>query len=99
MPLLDDLLKPISDASFCGEDGSYDPDFEAARTEADKNTENDYAVMEEASKRFLTKKSKDMRALGYLTLASGMNSGPDDFAESIVAYCKLVMDHWEDIHP
>ncbi|HKP98590.1 MAG TPA: type VI secretion system protein TssA [Fibrobacteria bacterium] len=97
--LLDDLLKPISDTSFCGEDGSYDPDFEAARMEADKSTENNYAVMEEASKRFLTKKSKDMRALGYLTLGSAMNDGLDAFAEAIVGYCKLVMDHWEDIHP
>ncbi|MDB5049597.1 MAG: type secretion system ImpA protein [Fibrobacteres bacterium] len=99
MALLDDLLKPISDASFCGEDGSYDPDFEAARMEADKSTENDYAVMEETSKRFLLKKSKDMRALGYLTLASAMNTGLDDFAEAIQGYCKLVMEHWDDIHP
>ncbi len=99
MPLLEDLLKPISDTSFCGEDGSYDPDFESARTEADKSTENDYKVMGEASRRFLTKKSKDMRALGYLTLATAMESGLDEFAESIQGYVKLVMEHWDDIHP
>jgi type VI secretion system protein VasJ len=99
MALLQDLLAPISDASFCGEDGSYDPDFEAARMEADKSTENNYALMEEASKRFLLKKSKDMRALGYLCLSTGMNSGLDDFAEAIQAYCKLTMERWEDIHP
>ncbi len=99
MPLLQDLLKPVSDASFCGEDGSYDPDFEAARMEADKSTENNYGVMEESSKRFLLKKSKDMRALGYLCLATAMNSGLDDFAEAVQAYCKLAMGHWDDIHP
>src|SRR5687768_12158686 len=99
MALLEDLLKPVSDASFCGEDGSYDPDFETARLEADKSTENDYAVMAEAAKRFLTKKSKDMRALGYLTLASAMNDGLDAFGEAIQAYAKLVMGHWDDIHP
>jgi type VI secretion system protein VasJ len=97
--LLEDLLKPISDASYCGEDGSYDSDFEAARTEADKSTENNYAVMEEASLRFLTKKSKDMRALGYLTFASAMNNSLDNFALAIQAYCKLVMERWDDIHP
>ncbi len=99
MALLEDLLKPISDASFCGEDGSYDPDFETARTEADKSTENDYNIMGEASKRFLLKKSKDMRALGYLTLSTAMNDGLDTFAEAIQAYAKLVMEHWDDIHP
>ena len=99
MALLEDLLKPINDASFCGEDGSYDPDFESARMEADKSTENNFTVMEEASKRFLLKKSKDMRALGYLTLTSAMESGLDSFGEAIQAYCKLVMEHWEDIHP
>ncbi|MBW8887140.1 MAG: type VI secretion system protein TssA [Fibrobacteres bacterium] len=99
MALLDELLAPISDASFCGEDGSYDPDFEAARNEADKSTENNYAIMEEASKRFLTKKSKDMRALGYLALATAMNDGLDSFGEAVTGYCRLVMEHWDDIHP
>jgi type VI secretion system protein VasJ len=99
MALLDELLAPISDAAFCGEDGSYDPDFEAARNEADKSTENNYEVMGEASRRFLTKKSKDMRALGYLALASAMNDGLDSFGETVTAYCRLVMEHWDDIHP
>jgi type VI secretion system protein VasJ len=99
MALLEDLLKPISDLSFCGEDGSYEPDFETARTEADKSTENDYAVMAEASKRFLMKKSKDMRALGYLTFATAMNDGLDSLGEAVQAYSKLVMEHWDDIHP
>lgn len=99
MALLEDLLSPISAASFCGEDGSYDPDFEAARNEADKSTENNYALMEEASKRFLTKKSKDMRALGYLALAAAMNDSLDSFGETVTAYCGLVMEHWDEIHP
>lgn len=97
--LLEDLLKPISDSSFTGEDGSYDVDFEAARAEADKSSENNFNLMEETSKRFLLKKSKDMRALGYLTWSSAMNSGADAFAECVLAYCKLVMEHWDDIHP
>jgi type VI secretion system protein VasJ len=99
MALLEDLLSPISAGSFCGEDGSYDPDFEAARNEADKSTENNYALMEEASKRFLIKKSKDMRALGYLALAAAMNDSLDSFGETVTAYCRLVMEHWDDIHP
>src|SRR5215216_5091083 len=99
MALLEDLLKPISAASFCGEDGSYDPDFESARAEADKSTENDYHLMQEASRRFLTNKSKDMRALGYLTFALAMDDGLDSFGEAVQAYCKLVMEHWDDIHP
>jgi type VI secretion system protein VasJ len=99
MAILEDLLKPISDASFCGEDGSYDPDFESARAEADKSTENDYHLMREASLRFLKNKSKDMRALGYLTFALAMDDGLDSFGEAVQAYCKLVMEHWDEIHP
>ncbi len=97
--LLEDLLKPISDTSFCGEDGSYDPDFEAARGEADKSSENNFNLMEETAKRFVLKKSKDMRVLGYLTWSMAMNSGADAFAEVVIGYCKLVTEHWEDIHP
>jgi type VI secretion system protein VasJ len=97
--LLEDLLKPVSDTSFCGEDGSYDPDFELARGEADKSSENNFNQMEEASRRFLIAKSKDMRALGYLTWSSAINNGADAFAECIIGYCKLVMEHWDDIHP
>ena len=99
MALLDDLLSPISPASFCGDDGSYDPDFEAARNEADKSTENNYLVMAEASMRFLTKKSKDMRALGYLALGTAMSDGLDGFGHAVTAYCRLVLEHWDDIHP
>lgn len=97
--LLEELLAPISDASFCGEDGSYEADFEAAKAEAEKITENDFSVMAEASRRFLTRKSKDMRALGYLTLGSGLAVGLDAFSQAVQAYCHLVMERWEDIHP
>ncbi len=97
--LLEDLLNPIADASFCGEDGSYDPDFEAARMEADKSTENNFTLMEESSKRFLLKKSKDMRALGYLVFSSGMENGLDALGEAVQGYARLVQEHWDDIHP
>lgn len=99
MDLLAELLSPIPGAAFCGEDGSYDPDFEAARNEADKSTENNYAIMADASRRFLTQKSKDMRALGYLAVASALNDGLDRFGEAVSAYCRLAQEHWEEIHP
>jgi type VI secretion system protein VasJ len=28
-----------------------------------------------------------------------MNDGLDSFGEAVTAYCRLVMEHWEDIHP
>lgn len=99
MALLEDLLKPISDASFCGEDASYEPEYESARAEADKISENNFSLMAEASKKLLTKKSKDMRALGYLAMGTAMSDGLTAFGEVVQAYCKLVMEHWDDINP
>lgn len=97
--LLEELLQPISEASFCGEDGSYEPEFEAAKAEAEKITENDFRVMAEASQKFLTKKSKDMRVLGYFIVGTGLSGSLTNFGLAIQAYCKLVTGHWEDIHP
>jgi type VI secretion system protein VasJ len=97
--LLEELLLPISDASFCGEDGSYEPEFEAAKAEAEKITENDFGLMAESARKFLTKKSKDMRVLGYLTLGTGLTGSLDDFALAVQAYARLATEHWDAIHP
>ena len=99
MNSLQNLLAPIREDSFCGEDGSYDGDFETARSEADKISGNDFALMGECSHRFLARTSKDMRVLGFLTLALAVTEGLDAFAQAIGVYCRLVMEHWEDIHP
>jgi type VI secretion system protein VasJ len=97
--LLEDLLKPISDGTFCGEDASYESEYETARAEADKISENNFALMADCSKKLLTKKSKDMRSLGYLVLGTAMSDGLTSFGEAVQAYCKLATEHWNDIHP
>lgn len=97
--LLEELLQPINEASFCGEDGSYEPEFEAAKAEAEKITENDFRLMAESSQKFLTRKSKDMRVLGYFTVGTGLSGSLTNFGLAVQAYCRLAMDHWEDIHP
>jgi type VI secretion system protein VasJ len=97
--LLEELLQPISESSFCGEDGSYEPEFEAAKAEAEKITENDFGLMAESARKFLTRKSKDMRVLGYLTLGTGLTGTLDEFAEAVQAYARLATEHWDAIHP
>ena len=98
--LLEELLLPVSDTSFCGEeDGSYEPEFEAAKAEAEKITENDYRLMAEQSRKFLAKKSKDLRVLGYFTVGTGLSGSLTEFGEAVQAYCRLAMEHWDAIHP
>ncbi len=97
--LLEKLLAPIDAAAFCGEDGSYDVDFETLRAEAEKITANDWAAMAEAGERFSTKTSKDLRALGFLALAKGMTQGIAPLAEVMHAYATIAMEHWEEVYP
>lgn len=97
--LLEELLTPISESSFCGDDGSYEPEFEAAKAEAEKITENDFKAMAEQSQKFLTRKSKDMRVLGYFTVGTGVAGSLTNFGIAVQAYCRLAMEHWEEIHP
>lgn len=97
--LLEELLQPISESSFCGEDGSYEPEYEAAKAEAEKITENNFGLMADQSRKFLVKKSKDMRVLGFLAVGTGLSADLTSFAHAVTAYCKLATEHWEDIHP
>ncbi len=97
--LLEELLQPIAPESFCGEDATYESEFETAKAEAEKLSENNWTVMEEAAHKLLTTKSKDMRVLGFLALSTALTKGLTPFAEAVQAYVKLVMEHWEDIHP
>ena len=99
MATLDELLKPISADSFCGEDGSYELEYEEAKREIDKLSENNFDLIRKNSELLLLQKSKDMRALGYLVLSTAMTEGMDAFAVTVQAYCQLVQEHWDDIHP
>jgi type VI secretion system protein VasJ len=99
MSLKDELLAPISADAFCGEDPSYESEFETAQSEANKISGNNWELMETKCKALLTTKSKDMRALGFLTLASALSEGMDAFADCVIAYSTLVREHWNGIHP
>jgi type VI secretion system protein VasJ len=97
--LLEQLLAPISEGSFCGDDGSYDSDFETCKAEAEKITGTNWEAMAEAGERFLTKTSKDLRAFGFLVLAKGMTKGANALAEAAQAYATVSMEHWDEIYP
>jgi type VI secretion system protein VasJ len=93
------LTSPISADAFCGEDGSYDSDFELLKAEAEKLTETNWEAMVESGDRFLSKTSKDLRAFGFMLLAVGMTKGATALAQVARAYATVAMDHWEDVFP
>ena len=97
--LLESLLQPISPDQFCGEDATYESEFETSKHEAEKITENNWSLLEENSKRLLLTKSKDMRILGFLCLSTALTKGLTPFAEAVQGYAKLVMEQWATIHP
>lgn len=97
--LFDQLTAPLPGPSPCGEDCSYETEFEAAKAEMEKMSGNDFALIEAQCLKLLTRKSKDMRALGYYCLAAALTRGLSDFGEAVCAYSRLVEDRWNDIHP
>lgn len=97
--LLEQLLAPIQEGAFCGEDGSYDSDFETCKAEAEKITGTNWEAMAESGERFLSKTSKDLRAFGFLALAKGMTKGAAALAEVAQAYATVAMEHWDEIYP
>lgn len=99
MSLKDELLAPISADAFCGDDPSYESEFETAQNEANKISGNDWERMAQKCRTLLTTKSKDMRALGFLSLATALTEGVDDFAGCVIAYATLVQEQWDGIHP
>ncbi len=97
--LREELLRPISPESYCGEDAGYEPEFEAAKGEMEKVSGNDFGSIESNCRKLLTEKSKDMRALGFFSLAVGLTRGAAEFGDALAAYAELAQTQWETIHP
>ncbi len=97
--LYEELIAPIQADNFCGEDPQYEAEFEAAKLEMEKNSGNDFNLIEAESKKLLTAKAKDMRSLGFLCLSVGINRGLTALGEAAQAYAELTKEHWEKIHP
>ncbi len=97
--MLQDLLKPISETTPCGEDCSHEAEFEKAKEEVEKFSGIDFSVIEENCLKILQEKSKDLRSLGFLALAVSQTKGLAAMAEVCQAYESWMVQHWAAVHP
>ena len=98
------LKAPIAGDSPVGADASYDPDFEALKTEIDKlagmagDTPNWSSVVDGATE-LLTEKTKDLRLLIWLAIAKMHQSGLKGLLEGMVGIREVSAAHWDAMFP
>jgi type VI secretion system protein ImpA len=107
---VDGLLQPISPDAPCGEDLSYDPEYmELERTiqgsgehqMGDSVIEAEEPNWKEISERSLSilQRTRDMRVIVYLTLASMKKSGVEGLRDGMQLLAKTLEQYWDDVHP
>ena len=108
----DALLAPISDASPCGEDLSFSPEFDAIQElhRADDPTLDqgewvtalksaDWPGVLAQCEQLLGLRSKDLRVTAWLTDASARTAGYAGLADGLTLCRMLCERFWADLHP
>jgi type VI secretion system protein ImpA len=111
-PKFEGMFEPISEASMCGEDLSYSPEFDKikeARREDDPTIEYgewqtdlkqaDWPSVVEACADLLTKRSKDLRLSAWLTEGLVKTNGLAGLADGIDVAVRLIERFGGKIHP
>jgi type VI secretion system protein VasJ len=101
--LIEDIRKPISEETPCGEDVVSDEDYQEIREEIDKLTSGtgsvDWNKVVERSRTILAQKSKDLNVATYLCLGLFQLQGFSGLAEGLEGYQILFKDYWECLYP
>ncbi len=98
------MLAPISDAKPGGENASYDPDFDAIRSEVTKldsptGGEIDWASVARGSQAMLTGKSKDLLIASYMAYAMLETKKLEGLAVGLAVLEGLLDQYWETMFP
>jgi type VI secretion system protein ImpA len=103
---LEELLKPITETMPCGEDLSYDPNFQALETMVRGTPETQFSEAKPPEWKQvrsccleLLTRSKDLRVALILTVAELELNGIAGFKESLAFLKGLLERHWSDVHP
>jgi type VI secretion system protein ImpA len=106
MIVAEELLRPISEVSPCGEDLSYDPGLQELETLARGKEETQFSAAEppdwkalRARSLELFARSKDLRVAVTLAVASLELDGLPGFRESLVLVKGLVEKFWPTVYP
>lgn len=108
--IVDALLEPIGEASPCGDDLEYDPDFIALETSAQGKPEQQFgdtvipAVEPEwpqvaEAAQALLKRTKDVRVAVHLLRASTRLQGLEGFLSGMRLLTGLLDTQWQHVHP
>lgn len=108
--LVDALLEPIGEASPCGDDLEYDPDFIALEASAQGKPEQQFgdtvipAVEPEwpqvaEAAQALLRRTKDVRVAVHLLRASTRLQGLEGFLSGIRLLTGLLDSQWDHVHP
>jgi len=102
----EELLKPVSEGAPCGEDLSYDVDFQAVETMARGTPETQFSEAKppdwkevRASCSELFARSKDLRIAVILSVAGLELEGLPAFREALALIKGLVERYWADVYP
>ena len=107
---LSSLMEPVSEQSPCGIDCEYDPDFLALSQAIVGKPEQQFGetvipavepdwVSVERMATGLLGRTKDLRVVGWLTLAATHLQGVTGFASGIDLMHKLCERYWDEVHP
>ena len=106
MIVAEELLKPISEETPCGEDLSYDASFQALETMVRGKPETQFSAAEppdwkELSSRCLElfMRSKDLRVATILLVSALELDGLPGFQESLALIKGLLERYWAAVHP
>src|SRR5215475_3920825 len=103
---LEELLQPVSEAMPCGDDLSYDADFQALETMIRGTPETQFSDAKPPEWKQvrsccldLLARSKDLRIALILTVAELELDGIAGFTESLAFFKGLLEKYWADLHP
>ena len=102
----EELLQPVTEAMPCGEDLSYEPNFQALETMVRGTPETQFSEAKPPEWKQvrsccldLLVRSKDLRVALILAVAELELNGIAGFKESLAFLQGLLKRHWSDVHP
>jgi type VI secretion system protein ImpA len=106
MIVAEELLKPVSEEAPCGEDSSYDPDFQAMESLARGTPETQFSEAKPPNWKEVRShclelfgRSKDLRVAVILAVAELELSGLPGFREVLALINGLLERCWANVHP